>query len=110
MSDADPYRPPEHESSEADHSPRLLLWSAAVVFGSTLIGGIFGLVIGASLGTLLPSYYQSVFANGGSPEFDPVAVGIGQGLTQGIAGGAAIGLLLVAMYYWYRSRKQPPNY
>lgn len=85
-------------------TPRLapLLWSVAVVFGSTLIGGLIGVGIGAALGSLVPNYYRTIFRGGSDPGFDPVAVGIGQGLTQGVVFGAVIGLALVAMYYSYR--------
>ena len=52
----------------------------------------------------VPGYYRSVFSGGHLPGFDPVAVGIGQGFSQGVVFGGAIGLVLVAMFYWYRSR------
>ena len=35
--------------------------------------------------------------------------GIGQGLTQGVVFGGIIGLVLVAMFYWYRSRSKHRN-
>lgn len=81
-----------------------LLWSVAVVFGCAGLGGVMGLAMGAALGTFAPGYYRSLFQDGGEPHFDPVAVGIGQGLTQGTVFGGIIGLLLVAMWYWYHSR------
>jgi hypothetical protein len=46
-----------------------------------------------------------VFPSGDSPHFDPVAVGIGQGLTQGVVFGGIVGLILVAMFYRHQSRK-----
>ena len=81
-----------------------LLWSVVTVFGSAIFGGLIGIGIGTAMGMLIPGYYRSVFSTGGEPNFDPVAVGIGQGLTQGVVFGGIIGLILVAMFYWYRSR------
>ena len=74
------------------------------MFGCAFLGGLCGLGIGAALGSFVPGYYRSVFSNGADTSFDPVAVGIGQGLTQGVVGGGTIGLALVAMFYWYRLR------
>ncbi len=74
------------------------------VFASVALGALTGALMGAGIGTFLPGYYRSVFSNGKSPDFDPVAVGIGQGLTQGTGLGALIGIALVALYYWYLSR------
>lgn len=68
--------------------------------------GASGAGLGAALGVFSPGYYRSVFSNGDSPTFDPVAVGIGQGLTQGVVFGTLVGLLLVAMFYWSRTRSQ----
>ena len=69
-----------------------------------LLGGLIGMGIGAALGAFVPGYYRSVFSNGSQRTFDPVAVGVGQGLTQGIVFGSIIGLVLVGLFYWYRSR------
>jgi hypothetical protein len=101
-----PYDSPKQISNAAGGSPALLLWSVGVVFGSALVCGLIGLGIGAALGTIVPSYYRSVFSNGTEPGFDPVAVGVGQGLTQGVVFGGVIGLALVAMFYCYRSRSR----
>ena len=76
------------------------------MFGSAFLGGMLGLAMGAALGTFAPGYYRSVFVHGSDPNFEPLAVGIGLGLTQGAGFGAFIGLVLVGMFYWYRSRAQ----
>ena len=104
MVDDNPYHSPRSESTTSAPAPRLLLWSLLTVFGSAFLGGAIGLAIGAALGVFVPGYYRSVFVGGNSPGFDPVAVGIGQGLTQGIVFGGCCGLAAVAMFYWYRSR------
>lgn len=55
----------------------VVLWG--VTFAS--IGG----VIGATLGTVAPDYYRSIFRDGHSPHFNPFQVGLGLGVTQGLA-------------------------
>ena len=77
-----------------------IMGALAIVAVSTLAFAGIGGGIGWSLGTYSPGYYRSVFRNGDQPWFDPVAVGVGQGLTQGVAGGVVIGLALVAMFLW----------
>lgn len=74
------------------------------VGASTLLGGIAGASIGSFLGRTMPGYYRGVFVTGSDPAFDPVAVGFGQGLTQGLAGGAAVGICLVAIVAWHDVR------
>lgn len=104
MTDNNPYEPPPPGTPRPEPSPRLMPWSLVAVAGSTLVGGCVGLFAGLALGTLAPGYYRSVFSRGDSPNFDPVSVGIGQGLTQGLGLGAVVGLGVVGLFYWYRSR------
>lgn len=111
MEAGNPYESPRVNSADSEQAavsfrPSLLLWSLATVFVSAMLGGLLGLLIGLALGSLVPGYYRSVFANGNEEFFDPVAVGIGQGLTQGVVFGGVVGLVLVALFYWRRSRLQ----
>jgi hypothetical protein len=76
----------------------------AVVIAASLAFAAIGGLIGFLLGTLLPAYYRSVFIHGRDPDFDPVAVGTGLGITQGFVGGAILGVLLVAVLSWFQSR------
>ncbi|MGV3720781.1 MAG: hypothetical protein ACO1SX_07710 [Actinomycetota bacterium] len=66
----------------------------------SLLGGMAGYLIGA----FAPGYYRGVFANGSDPSFDPVQVGIGQGVTQGLVGGVFVGLIIVALAAWHDAR------
>lgn len=102
MNADDPYSTPTTESQPP--KPSLIFWSIGAIFGAAIIGGLVGLAVGACLGTYAPGYYRSVFRNGDALSFDPLAVGIGQGLTQGIVFGGVIGVAAVALFYWYRSR------
>ncbi len=104
MTSQNPYCSPRNHDRSA--SPSLLFWTIGAVFGAAFVGGVFGLCLGAALGAFTPGYYRSMSAIGGSPDFDPVAVGIGQGLSQGAVFGAIVGLILVALFYWYRARRK----
>jgi hypothetical protein len=70
----------------------VLLWGIAFA--------CVGAAIGATIGTLAPEYYRSVFRHGDSPNFNPLQVGIGLGATQGIASGAAISIVVLALLAW----------
>ena len=103
MSSDAPYAPPESQPPEAN--PSLMLWIAGSIFGSTVIGSGLGLVLGVIIGKLAPGYYRGVFINGSDPSFDPFSMGVGLGMTQGAFLGAAIGIVSVIVYLWYRSRR-----
>jgi hypothetical protein len=81
----------------------------ATILGCIVLGAAVGTGIGYGLGTYAPCYYRTVFRGGMEPRFDPVTVGVGQGLTQGTAGGALVGLALVALFRWRdtRPRRDP---
>tara|TARA_R110002049_G_scaffold305056_3_gene501137 strand:+ start:89733 stop:90083 length:351 start_codon:yes stop_codon:yes gene_type:complete len=104
MTSNNPYDTPQDVHRSA--APRRLLWSMAIVFGSSIAGGVLGLAIGATLGYFVPGYYRSVFSGGDLPGFDPMAVGIGQGITQGIILGTGVGIILVALQFWFEHRSQ----
>jgi hypothetical protein len=83
-----------------------ILKALTLLFGTTITLGLIGSSIGYSLGRFNPGYYRTVFRNGAEPDFDPVAVGIGQGLTQGTVGGVAVGMALIALFTWRDIRMQ----
>ena len=67
-----------------------------------------GAVIGATIGTVAPDYYRSVFRHGDFPNFNPREVGIGLGATQGVASGVAISLAVLALLAWRDIRAARP--
>lgn len=73
------------------------------------ICAVAGALIGTSAGYILrrfaPYYYRSVFLQGDAPGFDPVQVGIGLGLTQGMALGFLAGVIIMIVVM---RRKKPP--
>lgn len=75
-----------------------------VVVTCALIVTAIGALMGGAIGAFVPGYYRSVFRGGHEPEFDPVAVGVGQGATQGIAGGVLVGMILVGIIAWRERR------
>ncbi len=78
---------------------------ATIAACTAILAGIGGGIWWA-LGTFAPGYYRSVFRSGNEPWFDPVSVGVGQGLTQGTAGGVVVGLVVVALFIWRDTRAQ----
>jgi hypothetical protein len=103
-----PYRSPEVECGCNTHMRApLMTWGKgiAIVAATTVLGAIVGAALGFTLGRFVPAYYRSVFSRGNSPDFDPVAVGIGLGFSQGTAVGVFVGLALVAAIAWFKSRK-----
>lgn len=79
----------------------VLLWG--VTFA--VVGGL----IGATLGLVAPEYYRSVLRDGHSPNFNPLQVGIGLGVTQGLASGVAIALGVIALLVWRETRSTPSD-
>lgn len=98
-----PYQTPGVASETPPPSTRLFVWCAGCVFGCAAVGGLIGLAIGGALGVFVPGYYEAVFGGSGTA-VNPVAVGIGLGLTQGCVFGGVVGVVLVAINLWYRSR------
>jgi hypothetical protein len=87
-----------------------------IILLSGLAFAIGGGGIGYALGAIVPAYYQSVFSNGRQPWFDPVAVGLGLGITQGLICGVIVGAVVVLAVAWYNARRSfldvrlsPPN-
>lgn len=78
----------------------------AIVAATTTAGILVGAGIGYLLGVFVPGYYRTVFSGGSRPGFDPVAVGLGQGATQGTVLGVVVGLLLVAGIAWFKLRSR----
>ncbi len=78
--------------------PKAIFTVVACALLFALVGG----AIGCALGALAPGYYRAVFRHGQEPWFDPLGVGLGLGVTQGISGGALIGVALVVILVWRR--------
>ena len=103
MSSNTPYDPPHTPPLKA--KPSLMLWIAGSIFGSMVVGSGPGLILGVVIGKFASGYYRGVFLNGSDASIDPLSMGVGLGLTQGAASGAAVGIVSVVIYVWYRSRR-----
>ncbi len=83
----------------------------------TAAGGLAGMGMGYALGKYAPGYYEQMFRrsaehgprrpssrNPPPRELNPVHVGVGLGLTQGLAAGFFGSIVLVLGLSWLRSR------
>lgn len=75
-----------------------------IIIASILGFGVFGGALGTALGVFAPGYYRSVFRAGQAVDFEPVQVGLGLGITQGVIGGALVGIAVVLAVVWFQSR------
>lgn len=83
---------------------RAILTVAACTVGGGLLGSLAGLFIGL----VAPDYYRLVYPQ--SAGLNAIQVGIGLGLTQGMIGGAVVGIVVVAALALYFSRlNRPPT-
>jgi hypothetical protein len=57
--------------------------------------GVAGGLLGFTLGVGAPAYYRGVFRAANDPGFNPVQVGLGLGISQGLICGAVIGSVVV---------------
>jgi hypothetical protein len=78
-----------------------------IVILSGLAFGAAGAGIGYGLALAAPGYYRGVFNSGREPWFDPAAVGLGLGLTQGAICGVIVGCVIVLAVAWYNARRGP---
>ena len=76
-----------------------------IVAGSAFLCGLIGAGLGLTLGTFSPGYYRTVFRYGNSDNFNPVEVGVGLGLSQGVIAGLVVGCVVVLAVAWYESRR-----
>jgi hypothetical protein len=81
----------------------------AIVILSTIGFGVAGTAIGCLLAVVAPDYYRGVFGARNSPDFNPVAMGFGLGLTQGVFAGLFVGSVVVLAVAWFWSRVGTPS-
>ncbi|MBK8207884.1 MAG: hypothetical protein IPK87_14000 [Planctomycetes bacterium] len=86
----------------AIHTPMTFLRAMFIVAVTTVAFTAVGAGIGAALGYFNPDYYRAVLPK--SADMDQVSVGLGLGLTQGLAAGLLIGLAIVGVLTWQHVR------
>lgn len=93
-------------SVDRNHLSWRIIWRlTAIVLFCTFIGGLLGVSAGLFLAILFPGYYAGVFELRSTGIADAVPLGVGLGLSQGIGGGALVGLAIDAIGVWYTTRK-----
>lgn len=76
---------------------------------TTILCGVGGAAVGWMLGRYQPGYYRFVFPRSvDRPDFDPVAVGVGLGVTQGLAAGLIVGCVIIisVSFFGYLSSRR----
>lgn len=76
----------------------------ATVVGTALGFGAGGTAVGALLGRYAPGFFRQMLPLRDPSNFEPVELGIGLGLTNGLGWGLAIGVLIVAILAWKETR------
>lgn len=77
---------------------------------STAVCAVGGALIGWSLGKFSPAYYYNVFPPRQGVPYDPVAIGFGLGLTQGVFAGLVVGCVLVLAGALLQLRRRGPGW
>jgi hypothetical protein len=78
----------------------------AIILTSAIGFALVGGGVGWTLGTVTPAYYRTVYGYAGQrPGFDPVQVGLGLGITQGLVCGVFVGVVVVLAVAWHQSRR-----
>ena len=80
-----------------------LFKALATVVGTSIGFGIVGIGIGAFLGSFTPSFFR-LFLLRDLEEFNPLEIGIGLGLVNGLTWGLVIGVLVVGIVSWRETR------
>lgn len=76
----------------------------ATVVATAVVFGVCGTGIGMFLGKMAPSFLQHAVRATAGEALDPMELGIGLGLTNGLTWGLVIGILTVAILAWKESR------
>ena len=76
----------------------------ATVVGTAIGFGAAGTAIGAILGKVAPSFFRQMLPLRDPANFNPLELGIGLGLTNGLGWGLVVGVLLVAIIAWKDTR------
>lgn len=71
---------------------------------SMALGGVIGGGIGYAVGRFFPDALRVQFRHAAQPEVDPVQVGTGIGIPQGVMLGAVVGLGITAVMAWHDAR------
>jgi hypothetical protein len=76
----------------------------ATVVGTAVGFGAAGTAIGLFLGKVAPGFFRQMLPLRDPASFNPLELGIGLGLTNGLGWGLVVGVLLVAIIAWKETR------
>jgi hypothetical protein len=81
-----------------------VLKALATVVATAVVFGMAGTGIGMFLGKMAPSFLRHAVGSSAEEGLDPMELGIGLGLTNGLTWGLVVGILAVAILAWRESR------
>jgi hypothetical protein len=97
----------------------MLMKIVAIVLACSITGGLVGAGMGYLIGTRFPDIYRPAYrteyrdAQGQRTvvpaERNPVHIGIGLGIPQGMMGGGILGVLISCIYAWHDARTRLPT-
>jgi hypothetical protein len=76
----------------------------ATVVGTAVGFGAAGTAIGVLLGKVAPGFFRQMLPLRDPANFNPLELGFGLGLTNGLGWGLVVGVLLVAIIAWKETR------
>lgn len=76
----------------------------ATVVGTAVGFGAAGMALGVFLGKVAPGFFRQMLPLRDPASFNPVELGIGLGLTNGLGWGLVVGVLLVTIIAWKETR------
>lgn len=99
VNDAGPY-----DKSTGALVDMTVLRGFAIAVASGVAFGLGGGLVGYAVGRWLPDFFRTIFRIPEHADFDPVQVGLGLGLTNGLLLGVGVGLVVVIAVTWYNVR------
>jgi hypothetical protein len=101
----------DHPLMKRWSSPMCVARSFSIIISSGIGFAFAGGLIGYALGRFAPAYYRGVYAIVEPSDFDPVQVGIGLGISQGLIAGVLVGavVVLAAGFSGRQTKQQEPT-
>src|SRR5262245_925750 len=101
------HRTSRGEKSMSEGARMTIVRGFSIIVAGGLAFAIAGGLIGSTIARSMPGYYRAVFPGGDRPDFEPVQVGVGLGITQGFIAGLVVGSVVVLAVALAGGRRTP---